>query len=545
MKKPGAGHDANGRIPFTLRVGVTGHRTFEDRASLIPAVRKALRQVKEMVPSLSADGLVLIVVSALAEGADRLVAELVLEEPGSRLEAALPLPVADYERDFEDAASRRQFEELLKRASRAWIAPATLHREEAYERAGCYVVDRSDVVVALWDGEPARGRGGTAAIVAYARDRNVPLVWVRTLGEPVVASERTGPRAEVIGSAARQLREYNVGVIGRADFDARVRKQMDDLRPDLPEASRVDPLSVSVENVAAWLVPYFVRADVLAVRLQRVFRGLSTATFGMAAAAVLIVAIQVNFFPSLNWLVALEVIALVSLLAIPILNRRWRLHDRWISYRFLAERLRSVYFLTLAGAVDGTARTAPLAYLSDPSETWIERALAEVVTHRPEIGTGSPEVASLRRYLSHYWIGGQIGYHQKAARRHRARDDALTRATALLFSFTLVAAVLHMAGIGEHGTHRTHLALLLVVASISIPAIGAAVHGISTQRQFRRQADRYQRMAGLLAQLQEEMDNAESVERVRQLAADTERVMREENSDWFGVMRFHDMELIT
>jgi hypothetical protein len=41
------------------------------------------------------------------------------------------------------------------------------------------------------------------------------------------------------------------------------------------------------------------------------------------------------------------------------------------------------------------------------------------------------------------------------------------------------------------------------------------------------------------------MDSAKSAERVRRLAADTERVMREENSDWFGVMRFHDMELIT
>ncbi len=52
-------------------------------------------------------------------------------------------------------------------------------------------------------------------------------------------------------------------------------------------------------------------------------------------------------------------------------------------------------------------------------------------------------------------------------------------------------------------------------------------------------------MAGLLAQLQEEMANARSLAQVRDVAAETERIMREENSDWFGVMRFHDMELIT
>jgi hypothetical protein len=167
-------------------------------------------------------------------------------------------------------------------------------------------------------------------------------------------------------------------------------------------------------------------------------------------------------------------------------------------------------------------------------------AIHDPIALRNSGGTGRsalPRPVSLDR--------GQISYHQKAARRHRSWDGALIRVTGLLFFLTLVAAVLHMAGVGERGAHKTHLAFLLIVASISIPAIGAAMHGISTQRQFRRHADRYQRMAGLLTRLREEMDSAKSAERVRRLAADTERVMREENSDWFGVMRFHDMELIT
>ena len=41
------------------------------------------------------------------------------------------------------------------------------------------------------------------------------------------------------------------------------------------------------------------------------------------------------------------------------------------------------------------------------------------------------------------------------------------------------------------------------------------------------------------------MTAATTLEQVREVAAATEQVMREENSDWFGVMRFHDMELIT
>jgi hypothetical protein len=39
--------------------------------------------------------------------------------------------------------------------------------------------------------------------------------------------------------------------------------------------------------------------------------------------------------------------------------------------RFLAERLRSAYFLALAGTGDQRGRSARIAYLSDSSEAWI------------------------------------------------------------------------------------------------------------------------------------------------------------------------------
>jgi len=52
-------------------------------------------------------------------------------------------------------------------------------------------------------------------------------------------------------------------------------------------------------------------------------------------------------------------------------------------------------------------------------------------------------------------------------------------------------------------------------------------------------------MANLLSQLREEMDVARSLEEIQVVARDVEHVMREENNDWFGVVRFHDVELIT
>jgi hypothetical protein len=47
-------------------------------------------------------------------------------------------------------------------------------------------VESSDVLLALWDGGASRGRGGTAEIVAYARERGVPVevVPVRRTSAP-------------------------------------------------------------------------------------------------------------------------------------------------------------------------------------------------------------------------------------------------------------------------------------------------------------------------------------------------------------------------
>ena len=93
----------------------------------------------------------------------------------------------------------------------------------------------------------------------------------------------------------------------------------------------------------------------LASRLERVFNLTSWAMFLAAAAAVVIVAAQVTFAPHETWIAALEVLLLLLLVVAPLVSRRRRLLDRWISYRFLAERLRSGYFLALAGAGDRAA----------------------------------------------------------------------------------------------------------------------------------------------------------------------------------------------
>jgi hypothetical protein len=51
------------------------------------------------------------------------------------------------------------------------------------------VADQCDALVAVWDGQPARGRGGTADIVAYARKKRRPLAWIKMQAPYDVAIE--------------------------------------------------------------------------------------------------------------------------------------------------------------------------------------------------------------------------------------------------------------------------------------------------------------------------------------------------------------------
>jgi hypothetical protein len=68
----------DGRIPFTFRIGVTGHRELDQPDDLRQPIRQAILRLLTLVPVAPGAGLALVVVSALAEGADRLVAEEVL-----------------------------------------------------------------------------------------------------------------------------------------------------------------------------------------------------------------------------------------------------------------------------------------------------------------------------------------------------------------------------------------------------------------------------------------------------------------------------------
>ena len=177
-----------------LTIGVTGHRKLKNIALLRTTIRKILDHILEMHSTSHNPKPKLCVLTPLAEGADRLVAEEALKrEEDAVLRVILPLTRSDYVQDFPTQESRDEFNrfmekassivELRKRPLENEYPPERLKegRIKAYVEAGKFVVNHCDVLIALWDGKVARGKGGTAHTVAYAKQKNRPIYIINTL----------------------------------------------------------------------------------------------------------------------------------------------------------------------------------------------------------------------------------------------------------------------------------------------------------------------------------------------------------------------------
>lgn len=114
--------------------------------------------------------------SNFAKGADQLVAQEVLDA-GGHLHAVIPC--RNYDTTFPDEASRDTYRRLLAVSSWKEQLGFAEPSERAYDAAGKWVAEHCEVMIAIWDGKPARGLGGTADAVAHARalGRRIHIVW--------------------------------------------------------------------------------------------------------------------------------------------------------------------------------------------------------------------------------------------------------------------------------------------------------------------------------------------------------------------------------
>jgi len=150
-------------------VGCTGHQalTITTQALIAEAVSAHLRRLEDE----RLEG-----VCSLAVGTDQIFARALLAA-GGRLHVVVPSE--DYASTFTSDETHASYTELLSSSASIEELPYPSPTEEAFMAAGRAVADRSDLLLAVWDGAPAAGLGGTADVVRYAEERGkvVEIVW--------------------------------------------------------------------------------------------------------------------------------------------------------------------------------------------------------------------------------------------------------------------------------------------------------------------------------------------------------------------------------
>ncbi|MFI0452463.1 hypothetical protein [Actinomadura sp. 6N118] len=146
-----------------MRIAISGHR-------LLPAETETL-VLDELRGALTAQPTPLIGVSCLADGADALFAQAVLENGG---ELVAVIPAAEYRENLPEE-HHATYDRLLAAATDVHELPFTESTSEAHQAASEFMLTLADQLWAVWDGKPARGFGGTADVVQAAERTNVPV----------------------------------------------------------------------------------------------------------------------------------------------------------------------------------------------------------------------------------------------------------------------------------------------------------------------------------------------------------------------------------
>jgi hypothetical protein len=201
---------------FPLIVGVTGHRDLRDED--LPRLEQEVVRIFATLKRdyLGKDGQTpILVLSALAEGADQLVARVALSQ-GARLIAPLPMQLEEYRRDFAPGLRPDALEEFDRLLAQAIAAPIVAlaagntfaairsnraSREEQYRKVGLFIVRYCHVLIALWDGADKEGAaGGTAEVVAFKR-YGIPI-GIGGSARSALDAPEIGPVIQVIAPRA-------------------------------------------------------------------------------------------------------------------------------------------------------------------------------------------------------------------------------------------------------------------------------------------------------------------------------------------------------
>jgi len=560
-----------------LCVAVTAHR------DLVPTERSGIEsRVESFFRQLAADypGLPLELLNPLAAGGDQLVARVALRL-GIPLVAILPMEVAEYEKDFEEADSLSEFRELLKRAKQViclppapgnGAAPYAGHaREIQYAQLGVFLSNHCQVLLALWDGKPGEKLGGTGQVVQFhltavmpgfeadsspaslLADNENDLVY-----HIVVSRNRSGgqPAAGLMAGEAAWFSSLNEGD-RTAELPGEYRVLLDRLqrfaRDRDEKRSLIARKSHSLlRNAPALTAPsgslltdrFFQDADGLAIHYQgRVHRSL-------LAIHVLAVLMGFEFIiyaeydgPSYMVLIFLALFFTGVLAKLVGERREW--HRKYLDYRALAEGLRVQLYWNLAGVVEaGSVEFAYDNFLQqqDVDLGWIRHVMRRSSLHRAR---GEQPVPDWVPWVIGNWVGdsagaqGQLAYYSRKKAQNTSRYRRASQiGTVSLWAGISFAILLYLLGGEGNGNARQ----LLLIGMGVLPLIAGVWDAYSHKRAEKELIKQYDFMGRVFAKAHTLLDDSSDLAFRRRVLKALGQAALDEHAEWLLMHRERPLE---
>lgn len=549
-----------GKIP--LVVGVTGHRDIieQDRPVYEKAVRDFFEALRTQYPNTP-----ITLLSSLAEGADRLAAQIALD-CGHELVAPLPFPVEEYERDFPESVP--EFRELLgktaapnrfslplaKGNTSLSIQQDSASRELQYAGIAAYLASKSHVVLALWDGRYDIKTGGTAEVVKFML-KGVPpaLDGDGSLLDPA----DTGPVYHILTRRARDKASVSAPGAGRWIYPAErdrsacetVFRHIEAFNADKARRNRTGvarareyllPETKALDSAATRIVDIYGFADSMAIDYQRFARRMLISILVLAGAMALAFEIYAHLLVE-RYVLALYPLFFLIITGAYFWHRSVGAHGKYLDYRALAEGLRVQLFWRLAGLNDGVTGSY-LRKQNDELE-WIRDALRTT-----SLIPADRQKRDLDLVYGH-WIKDQEDYFVSGARRQHERVEQLERLSNWLYGAGLVVSIFTI-GLWEYLEHAHGLHHVLIVVMGFAPVMAALWISYAEKTGLHAQSKQYARFAAIFTRARKVFD-ALRAEAPASAGGDTmEVLLRElgkealiENGDWVLLRRERPIDI--
>ncbi len=574
--------------PLRLAVGITGHRETNPAyaanrdaiaaslSALLAELDAASGAIKPRLHSLLANGSDLSAVeAALARGWQvsaplpfGLDLNIAINAQPATPEEARPMLAGDFTGEGPAGERGREILALAGRVDRFELAeadeaiaalflatlssPDDVGTQQAWSTAtsdraalaGRVMIEQSDLIIAIWDGETPGMVGGTRHTIASALEQGAPVVWIDARapahwhildGQEVLAnlplagadapdasrlairrlvkivhgpgqsgaenftSEAWRPRSRRRFHAYRRV-EALFGGIGIGKRLAGLRQYYETPEQigegsgaSLLKAAHALPggdagLAASIETL---ILRRFAWMDGLSTYLSDAYRGGMVASFLFSSLAIIGGIAYLPFVDvSWKWPFALfEFVLLISILAITAIGNRRRWHNRWFETRRVAEYLRHAPILLLLGVARPPGRWPSAARTNWPE--FYARSLQREIG-LPRIKLDEAYLRALLATLLGPHVVAQRDYHRGKAKRLSRAHHNLDRLSETLFLLAvlsvasyLVVVLLGWLGIVSHEIDHA-VAKPLTFLGVLFPTLGGAFAGIRYFGDFER-----------------------------------------------------------